>query len=412
MPVLANRTRKEIRQSIGWNVHGNIFKIGTTSSEVDSASVLDTSLRGGNNSQNGKWCYLVSGTNSGEYRAVDDYVQSTGDMTVAPAYTNSVAGSVIYELWGARYRPDWVEEVINQIVIETYARAYDPVEVLIHTGGGVSLFTPTGITGIKDIYVRTRFESVEITSCDSAFDESLATGLTAEVDAQDNRRGGISNKISVAVGAGSGAKITDSLTSTDISGMTHLEFWIKSSITTAASDIAILLDDSVNCASAIETIVCPILTAGVWQHVRVALSNPQSDTAIISVGVQMTTDSGAQTVWVDDIRAVNQDSATWDLVHPHGWRTNPEAGTLSLTEISKINIGYALLKLKGGDKPALLSADATVSEISSTYIIAATTAQLFLGDGKEKERDYLFWESKAKTARKGLMRMRGMRKLA
>jgi len=37
-------------------------------------------------------------------------------------------------------------------------------------------------------------------------------------------------------------------------------------------------------------------------------------------------------------------------------------------------VSYDLLKLVGGDKPALLSADSTASEIDDQYIIATATA--------------------------------------
>ncbi len=411
MPVLGDRTKVQMRQSVGYNLLGQRFHVGVTTSEVDASSVLDTSLRGGDNSHNGEWVLLTSGTNLSEFRSVSDFANATGDLTVPVAFSNSVASGVTFELWAQKYAPDWVENVMDQVILETYARAYDPVEVKLHTGGGVSRFDmSTGIAAIQKVMYRSRFKGEELHACDRVFDETLETGLTAALDTFDRRKGD-SVKITVATGAAASAKITDSITSKNISGMTHLEGWIKSSITIAAGAIDILLDDTASCASPLETIAMPALTAGVWTRFEVALANPQDDTAIISVGVQFTTDSGAQTCWVDDLIATNVDSATYDELHPHAYRIDKEAVDFILTETAMHALGYSQLKIKGGDKPTLLTADSTVSEVSSTYIVNATTAQIFLFGGEKDLQAHVFWARRAKEARQGLMRIRGARKV-
>ena len=48
-----------------------------------------------------------------------------------------------------------------------------------------------------------------------------------------------------------------------------------------------------------------------------------------------------------------------------------------LNEGGKFEVGYALLKITGGDKPALLSADTGTSEIDDSYIIARATGLAF-----------------------------------
>ena len=425
MPVLANWTREQIRDAIGYNLMGPRFIVSsTTRAGGDATSVIDRNrLFGGDNVHNGKFCYMTSGDNDGEVRVVTDFVQGTlgadaagsHDMTVAPGFGATVPISATYELWEREFPPQWVENVLDQVLVETYGRAYDPVEVTsLHTGGDVSRFDiPTGIAAIRHIEYRYSASATELRSCDAAFDESVGTGLTAAADTEDYRRGGASLKVTVAAVAGASVLLTDNITSTNISGKTHVEFWIKSSVTTAAGDIHILLDNTANCASALETLAVPALTADTWTFVVVALANPELDTAIISVGVRFTTDNGASYCWVDDIQAVNRDKALWRRVHADGWYVDKEARDLVLREGARADIGYALLKLIGGDAPALLSVDSTVSEVSATYLVAEVTAQVLATFTEEKYKSRaLLWLERSRRARMGLARLHGARKVS
>ena len=181
----------------------------------------------------------------------------------------------------------------------------------------------------------------------------------------------------VAAGASAGDLVTDSITSKDISKYDYLEGWAKitrsGEVTTAAGDLQILLDDTASCASPLETLNVPALTDDTWTFFRVKLGNPELDTAIISIGLKYTTDLGACTIWLDDIRVVRNDSAHWKKVPRNLWKIDKESNDIILDSYFK-NFGYKLLKLVGGDKPALLSADSTASEIDDQYIIATATA--------------------------------------
>jgi hypothetical protein len=217
----------------------------------------------------------------------------------------------------------------------------------------------------------------------------------------------------VTAAAAANALITDSITSLDIRDMTHVEMWAKSTIATVAADVHLLLDNTANATSPLETLAFPALTAGAWTPFEVALATPELDTALISVGVRFTTDNGAGVLWVDDIRAVRRETAIWRLLSRRGWSIDQEAGLLILSEGATQDIGYARLKLVGGDAPVLLSADATVSEISANWIIARATELTFRAVANRPayalEADR--WAIKAEMARKGLMRLRGARKV-
>ena len=228
MPVIAGRTREQLRQAIGYNCMGGEFFVGsTTSSSSDATSVFDTKLRGGDDSKNGRYIRLTSGSLDGQETRVSDYAQSTGDMTVAPAFTGNPASGVSYELWLPEFPPVLIEDFINQAIIDTYGRAYDPVEdIYLHTGGDKSRFdVPSGISAISRIEARTRISSDEIHACESAFDESVDAQITATTDTEIKWRGNSSMKLTVDVSAGGSDLITDSITSLDISGHTLVEYW-------------------------------------------------------------------------------------------------------------------------------------------------------------------------------------------
>src|SRR3990167_3348577 len=366
MPTLAGRTRVQLRQAVGFNVAGNDFYVGaTTSAGGDTTSVIDNRLRGGNDALNGRWVRFTSGTLNGEVSRADDYVQSSTDITVAPAYTLTVPSGASYELWPAEFQPARVDEFTSQAILDTYGGAYDPVESLaLHTGGGRSpsassvssgiprtggfsrFDVPSGIKAIEQVYHRDSVASQVLHDCERVFDEQVDSGLTAALDDEIKWRGSNSLKVTVAAGAAASAKVTDSITSIDISGKTHIEFWCRSTFAALAAGIHLLLDDTAACASPVETLALPALVADTDTFVRIALANPQSDTAIISVGVRFTTDNGAQTFWIDDIQAVNDNTAIWERVSRRGWSLEKGTGDLLLSEEARVDLGYALLKLE------------------------------------------------------------------
>lgn len=430
MPVLEGRTREQIRQSIGYNVMGSRFIVSTTSRAGTAVTDLNdrNRLYGGNDAFNGWWARITTGAQDGVIRRVDDFVQGTAgtdaqtshQAIVQPGWAAALATGVGYELWAPEFPPDWIDELINQAIMEVYGRAYDPVEILsLHAGNSVARFTiPSGISVISDIYAREAIKRDEIHACDRVFDELVQTGITALADTNDWRRGGTSNRFTVTAAAAANARVTDNITAIDLRDQTYVEMWAKSSIATAAADIHLLLDDTAQAASALETLAFPALTAGAWTFFEVALANPQDLSAIISVAVRFTTDNGAQVLWVDDISAVRRETARWRRVARDAWAIDREAGVIVLTDAAVQDIGYARLKLVGGDAPVLLTADATVSEVSAWWIICRATELAFRGaasTGGTRTTSSLSadrWALNAANARKGLMRIREARAVA
>lgn len=430
MPVLEGRTREQIRQSVGYNLQGSRFIVSTTSRAGTATTDLNdrTRLYGGDDAYNGHWARIIDGAQDGVTRRVNDFVQGTAGVDaqtshqaiVQPGWAAALASGVGYEMWVPEFDPRWIDELINQSIMEVYGRAYDPVEVTsLHTAAGQSRFViPSGISAISDVYYRSRIDRDEIHACDRVFDETVNTGITVTTDTNIYRRGGTACRFTVTAAAAANALASDNITSLDIRDQTHVELWARSSISTVAGDIHLLLDNTASVVSPLETLAFPALVANTWTHFEVALANPQDDTGLISVGVRFTTDNGAGVLWVDDIAAVDRDTARWEIVHRDGWSVDPEAGLLILRDRAVDAIGYARLKLVGGDAPVLLSADATVSEVSAWWLICRTTELAFRGaiaPGGARavyDANATQWAIKAERARKGLMRLRGSRKVA
>lgn len=205
------------------------------------------------------------------------------------------------------------------------AFAFFPIGAVgLTTVQGVSAYwvrLPTGSKPIRDIYTAGIpavtdgkgvvmmalgvLDSLVIDDCEDAWDEDVPANFTVSLDTTDKVVGTSSVKVDIAADAAAGTILCEVVApGTALPKFTHLEFWIKSSVATAAGDLQILLDDTAKCVSPLETLNVPALVADKWTHVRVALLTPQLDNAIISLGLKYTVDIGACTIHLDDFRAV------------------------------------------------------------------------------------------------------------
>jgi len=413
MPV-QGRTRKQLRQSIGNNL--GAIRTGTAYDAGSTTTLISLSLVGGDDSYNGKWLTVADVTNSNntETRIISDYTASAYRLTVQQAYSFATAAGDTFEIWDAQYRPEVIEEFINQAIIDATGQAYDPVEdVSLHADNRNMRFDiPSNISIINRLYYRNKVTSTLLHSCNAAFDETVDSDITVTVDTEDKKRGTGSNKFVIAAGASAGDIATDSISSKDISKYDYLECWVKSTVATSAGNLKILLDDSASCASPIETLEVPALTANTWTYVRIALANPETDTAIISIGLEYDSDLGACQVRLDDIKVVQNDTAEWTIFPKHLWRIDRNARDLILTDSGRLEAGYSLLKIQGGDKPALLTTETATSEIDDSYIIARATGLAFAAasggpgtDPDQKRQQAAFWFGLAEQSKRAFPTM-------
>jgi len=408
MAIVQGRTRAQLRQSVGYNL-GAVY-VSSASGNGSTTTIVDNTLIGADDNHNGKWVIFNDASgNSGQTTRVSDYTSSSTTLTLSPAVDASSATSDTYELWDDIYSPARVGEFINQAIIDATGHAYDPVEKLdLHTDGkSLRLDIPSGISMIQDVYYRDKVDFTRLHACASVFDESVDSDFTVALDTKDKKQGTQSCKFTIAAGASAGDQATDSITSKDISGYDYVEFWVKSTVATSAGNLKVHLDDTANCASPVESVSIPALSADTWTFVRDKIDNPELCSAIISVGLELDSDLGACTVWLDDISAVSNDSAQWVKMPRNLWKIDKEAKDIVLDDYAHGVARYNLLKLVGGDKPALLTSDSDTSEIDEQYIIARATALAFASasggpqtDPDNKNNMAGFWMGLSSSARR------------
>jgi hypothetical protein len=411
MAVVQGRTRAQLRQSIGYNL--GVVYVSSASGNASAANeITDNTLIGADDNYNGRHVIFndADGT-SGQATRVSNYTSSSTTLTLSPALAANPATSDTYELWDDEYKPAVIDDFINQAIIEVTGNAWDPVEKLdLHSDGQTLRFdVPSGLSMIQDIYYRRSVDFTRLHACAEVFDETVDSDITVSLDTKDKRQGSQSCKFVIVAGASAGDIATDSITSKDISGYDYIEFWAKSTVATSASNLKILLDDTASCASPLETLDVPALTADTWTFCRVALANPETDTAIISVGLEYDSDIGATTVWLDDISVVRNDTAQWEKIPRHLWKVDKEAQDIVFDNYVHGVTRYHALKIVGGDKPALLSADSSTSEVNERYLIAAATARAFGAssggpgtDPDQRRGQAGFWFGMANSAKKAL----------
>lgn len=378
MPPINARTREQIRVAVGGNLGPGALRLITAATNGSTTTFLSDDLWGSDNEHIGKWWLGTDDPNDGVQARVTDSAVTTNQttLTLYPAVTSTLSADTA-ELWSPEFNPEDIHRYINQAIMEAVGRVYDPVEDLsLFADGRQTRFDiPTGLTMLSHIFYRQKATSISIHTAGAAWDESTDSDATVTQDTKDYKRGSGSVKIEVAGTVSNGDVLaTDSFTSLDISGMTHVEFWIKAITATAAADLQLLLDDTASCTSPLETLGVPALTADTWTLVRVALANPETDTALISVGLEFNANAGANTIWVDDIRAIDNNMHVWAEMPRRYWVIDVEARDMVLTPAGRNVAGYAALRLVGGDDPPLMTADSDVSEISDLFIIARATA--------------------------------------
>ena len=143
--------------------------------------------------------------------------------------------------------------------------------------------------------------------CEAAWTELLA-GVTATADS-DAQEGEKSVKLAITDPVAAGAILaTKAITETDLSGHSSVHLFVKSSVSTNAGDLQLLLDDTALCASPRKTLDLPALTANTWTKVVLFFDSTYHAadddlTGIISVGIKMVVDKGIFDLYLDEIRA-------------------------------------------------------------------------------------------------------------
>jgi len=397
MAAIQSISRGNIRRSIGKNL--GIIIDGTATSTVDATSLLDTkNLLGGDDEHNQKEVLIHTPTGSivaGETSVVSDFASATNDATCAPAFSASITIGDQYEMWKTPWRIADINDAINQAINDVTGRALQIKE--IHTPFTESdkyLYDNlSGFTHLAKVeYVYTVGTEEIIHRCDAAWNELAdPTGVTSSLDTTFKKEGSGSLKLVMIASAGTGLLKTAAITSLDLSGCTEVQIWIYSTVALAAGDLQLMLDNTAECASPVESLNIPAITANIWTRCIISLANPQSDSAIISVGIKQVVDKGAFTLWADDIKAIDALSNVYRELPLEYW--DIAKGSTPYLQLTSKGLSSAgtnkQLRLTGYQIPSRLTTDSAESEIDPGYIIARVTGRLLISHAKSRYLDIL-----------------------
>ena len=134
MPVQA-RTRKQLRQSIGYNL--GALKVGTATGGTNNTLIDVNTFRGGDDEYIGKLALVTDANDSSQTtQYVNDYTASNNTIQFQQNASFTVASGDEYELWSEPYTPTRIHDFMNQAIIDVTGQAYDPIEsVALHADG-------------------------------------------------------------------------------------------------------------------------------------------------------------------------------------------------------------------------------------------------------------------------------------
>lgn len=142
---------------------------------------------------------------------------------------------------------------------------------------------------------------VVLSSCDSVW---TADAATPSVDGVDYKEGAGSMSITTT---GTGLQCHATISSTDVSSKTRIQFYIKAGIATTSSKFTLRVSLTTDCSASYDELNLPALTAGVWTLCALELSIASTLTQVKSVGLVQNT-AGDVAVHIDDVRAISAQS--------------------------------------------------------------------------------------------------------
>ena len=108
------------------------MRTGTAYDAGSQTTLISLTLVGGDDNYNGKWIIVSDATNSSniETTIISDYTASAYRLTFQQQLSFATAAGDTYEIWEAGYRPDAINEFINQAILDVTGQVYDPQESL------------------------------------------------------------------------------------------------------------------------------------------------------------------------------------------------------------------------------------------------------------------------------------------
>ena len=409
MAAFQSRTREQIRRSIAANLDQPPASSATGTGS--STTIVDASTIGGDDEYNGGWIIFTSGANDGVIRRVTDYTSSTGTFTFKPA-AGSTSSDDTYEYWRAEYPPDRIHEFINQAITQRTPRGLVINEDISNHGHirDSRHDIPSAMVAVSQVDYRSQYVGKQIDEASTAWTAGSSVTITA--DSEDNKAFSSSTRMYLS-GVSAATVGYKDISSLDLRRYDTLEFWFKSSVTHAAGDLTIVLGEGSTLATPRETINIPAATARTWTYMRVSLANPELLSSIVSVGLKFVTGTSTRYVWINDIKAVETESAVYNRLWSGTYRIDREARKVFLAEPARKEVGYRLVRLIGYNLPTLLSSDSTTCEIDPDLVVARATSKALFSlargrttDPDDHDRRAAYFEGVAAQAERSLPTLR------
>ena len=405
--VMQAITRVDTRQAAGEEL--GVVYIGLTTSGTDTSSVVDTNIIGGTNDYIGSWIRLTSGAASGETQRVTAF-DGAGDLTTN-AFTATVASGTTFELWESQADPRRVDRMINTAITQRTARGVvADNDMTLHSHARTTNYAfPGSLIGISSIEYRASWVGEVLDDAQAAWTESTGASVTTSADSEDYRYGGSSMRIDYTGSADGVILTSQAITSTNISGHDYGEFWIKADTATAAGDLRLILSATASGGSETDYVDVPALVARTWTYVRVALQNPENNTAIISTALEYNANAKTNTIWLNRVKVTTDNMGNWETLQQSQWGKDNETNEFKILKDGRRSMGSSLMNVIGYRLPALPTVDTSPIELSPDLIKARVISQgkMSLVKGSATDRDNLrqdaeYWERQAGTAEVGL----------
>ena len=409
-----SQNRGQIRRSIG--VNAGIVTLGEATSNGDTSSLIDTKyLIGPVDEYNGQEVLIYETTDDAapedESSIVDDF-DGASDATLAPVLTAATTDGDKYEMWKRPWRISEINELINQAINEATGKVY-PIKgtETAFTWDDKYLYNElSGFTHLTKVEYVDKVEDTEIDDCESAW--TAGANVTATADTFFVVEGTYGAKLVV----GAAASTTEilgyyAISSLDLSDYDTIEFSMYSSIALTAGQVELHLSSTAAIASAEETLDVPAMSAATKYRHSVSLANPQSDTAIISVGLYQVADVGACTLYIDKITAIKSGSKQYVELPFEYWHV--AKGTTPYLQVT--SLGHTVMgdntqmRLTGHQLCSRLDADATSADIDPQFIIDRASGLLLTihanridMDPEARERKAAFFLDKSERKLRGI----------
>ena len=181
-------------------------------------------------------------------------------------------------------------------------------QVLMSNGAGLAptFQTPAAGSEVNIVLLpqqgKLNYSTTLFEDCEDIFDP--AANVTVTVAA--GQVGTNSTQMDIAAGHTTGLIASEAITSLNAASGSMVQLWVYSSIALAASDVALLLDDTASCASATHVLNLPAISSATWTLLKLGYNGSVSGTtALISVGARQVVDKGAYSLILDDLKILS-----------------------------------------------------------------------------------------------------------